>query len=257
MHKYAMVVTYDGSNYGGWQIQPNSVSIQSLIERALFTILRNYISVIGSSRTDAGVHALGQVAHFETEEEVSPYKLIHGLNGILPRDIRILRIYPVEEDFHSRYNAKKKIYHYHLHLDPVLDPFTRLYKWDVPHGVNLALLKEAIPPLIGTKDFTAFSNQSRTGAAAKNAVRTLDRIDVVEEPGGVRLEFEGNGFLYKMVRNITGTLLDVSRQHIAPSEIASILTSKDRRNAGKSAPPQGLFLVKVQYEESSVSKEEK
>lgn len=256
MAKYALSIAYDGTQYGGWQIQPNSVSIQSLIEKALFTILKIFIPIVGSSRTDAGVHAKGQIAHFETDIPFSIYKLQHSLNGILPKDIRILSLYSVEDTFHARYSATGKIYYYHLHLNPVLDPFTRLYSWQVPYPIDLGLIEKALPLFIGSKDFTAFANESHQGAAGKNGVRMLKRISLVPEAKGIRLEFEGSGFLYKMVRNITGTLIDIGRGRTSLEEVEKIFLSKDRKKAGPSAPPHGLFLIQVHYDNKNSSKEE-
>ncbi len=250
-----MLIAYDGSNYGGWQVQSNTLSIQALIENALSVAIKEPISIIGSSRTDAGVHALGQVAHFIAKENLNTYKIQHSLNGILPKEIRILELSAAPDNFHARYSATGKTYHYHLHLNSVLDPFTRLYSWHIPHKIDLSSLIEATPLFVGTKDFTAFANEAHKGAASKNGVRTLKRIDVVEELYGVRLEFEGTGFLYKMVRNITGTLLDISMKKIKKEEVESIFTSKDRKMAGKAAPAQGLFLIKIDYDNNS-SKEE-
>lgn len=251
-----MTITYDGTNYGGWQIQPNSVSIQSLIEKNIAIALRSNTTVIGSGRTDAGVHALGQVAHFVTDEPVVLRKLSHSLNSLLPHDIRITDMSLASEDFHARYSASGKVYHYHLHLDRVLNPFTRLYSYHVLHKVSLSLLRESASHFLGTKDFTAFACEAHKGAAAKNGIRTLKRLDVIEEEGGVRLEFEADGFLYKMVRSLTGTLLDICAGHIDPTNIDAIFQSKDRQKAGKAAPPHGLFLAEVFYPESHSIKEE-
>lgn len=256
MPKYALVISYDGSNFGGWQIQPNAISIQSLIEKALSTALRELTPICGSSRTDAGVHALGQVAHFITKVPFSSRKLLHSLNGMLPKEIRILELYPVSDDFHARYSANGKIYYYHLHLDKVLDPFTRLYSWHIPYKIDITLLADAASLFIGTKDFTAFANESHKGAAAKNGIRTLCRIDIVKEPHGIRLEFEGTGFLYKMVRNITGTLIEVAAGRIKKKDIESIFSSKDRKKAPSTAPALGLFLMKVCYESKNSLKDE-
>jgi tRNA pseudouridine38-40 synthase len=247
-YKYQLTVAYDGTNYGGWQAQPNAVSIQSLIEQSLRTILRIPISVIGSGRTDAGVHALGQSAHFSTHSAIDTKKTLASLNHLLPAEIRILAIAPAPLDFHARYNAISKIYHYRLHLEKVPDPFKRHYAYHVPHSVDLDLLKEAASLLIGTHDFRSFANEANRGSAAKDAIRTLRRLDVIPEPGGVRLEFEGDGFLYKMVRNIVGTLLDVCSGKIAKDRIPVILAAKDRRVAGRTAPPHGLYLVEVNYQ---------
>lgn len=256
MPKYALFISYDGSNFGGWQIQPNAISIQSLIEKALSTALREFTPIYGSSRTDAGVHALGQVAHFTTEVPFSSRKLLHSLNGMLPKEIRILELCLVADDFHARYSANGKIYHYHLHLDKVLDPFTHLYSWHVPYKIDLSSLADAASLFIGTKDFTAFANESHQGAAAKNGIRTLRRIDIVKEPHGIRLEFEGTGFLYKMVRNITGTLIEVAAGRMKRQDIESIFSSKDRKKAPATAPALGLFLMKVCYESKNSLKEE-
>lgn len=250
MANFKMTISYDGTGYGGWQVQPNSTSIQSLIQDALSIVLREKADVTGSGRTDAGVHALGQVAHFQTEKPVKLKTLLHSLNSLLPHQVRILSIEEVSDLFHARYSASGKIYHYHLHLDRILNPFNRLYSLQVHHKVDVDFLKEATSSFIGTKDFSAFANENHTGSAAKNAVRTLQRIDVIPQSGGVRLEFEADGFLYKMVRNITGTLLDVCAGLIPLSKIDSIFESKDRRLAGKTALPHGLFLVKVMYPSS-------
>lgn len=245
--KYKLTIAYDGTEYSGWQIQPNGLSIQTLIENALSTILRTPTKVVGSGRTDAGVHAWGQTAHFITSSPFDSQKLLLSLNGLLPLDIRILEIVEVPSTFHARYSATSKIYHYRLHLDPIPDPFKRRYAYHVPHPVSLFLLKSAASLFIGTHDFTSFANEARRGSAAKDPIRSLYRLDLIEEAGGVRLEFEGDGFLYKMVRNITGTLLDVCAGKISLEQIPAILAAKDRKKAGRAAPPHGLSLMEVHY----------
>lgn len=245
--KYKITLAYEGTNYGGWQVQPNAVSIQGLIEQSLATILRKPVPIFGSGRTDAGVHAIGQVAHFAFDAPIDILKTLASLNGLLPPDIRILSIEETALDFHARYSAAGKIYHYRLHLDPISDPFKHRYAYQVPHPVDLALLKEAAAHFIGTRDFTSFANEPGRGSAAHDAVRTLQRLDLIEEVGGARLEFQGDGFLYKMVRNIVGTLLDVCAGKISKEQIPAILAAKDRRLAGRSAPPEGLYLVRVLY----------
>jgi tRNA pseudouridine38-40 synthase len=246
-NKYKMTIAYDGTNYGGWQVQPNAVSIQALIEQALRVILRMPTSIIGSGRTDAGVHALGQTAHFMANRPIDISKTIASLNGLLPDDIRILEIVEVPQNFHARYSAISKTYHYRLHLDRIPDPFKIRYAYHVLHPVDLSLLKNSASSLLGTHDFTSFANEASRGTAAKNAVRTIQRLDVIQEPGGVRLEFEGEGFLYKMVRNMVGTLLDICAGKIDKDQISSILSAKDRRLAGRSVPPHGLYLIEVKY----------
>lgn len=244
--KYKLLIAYDGTSYGGWQIQPNAPSIQALVEDALEIALRKKTPIVASGRTDAGVHARGQVAHFRADTADLPL-LFRSLNGILPKEIRILHLEEVPYTFHARYSALSKEYHYHVHLDWALDPFKRLYAYHHPYPLDLDLLQQAIPFFIGTHDFTSFANEASKGSAAKNPIRTITRLQFIQEPGGFRLEFEGNGFLYKMVRNITGTLLDVGRKKIAPTDIPLLFEKKDRRQLSCAAPPQGLFLMKVNY----------
>ncbi len=253
IQKYKILISYDGTRYAGWQVQVNAVAIQPLIQKAIETILRHPISLTGSGRTDAGVHALGQVAHFETEVpfEMSPFLL--SVNALIPVEIRVHKVEKVKSDFHARYSAMAKIYHYHLHLDPILDPFNRLYRHHVRGPCDLDLLSKSKEFFIGTHDFTSFANQPHRGSASHDAVRTITRIDIVPQEGGIRLEFEANGFLYKMVRNITGTLLDIAAKRIDVSSLESIFQAKDRKASGSSAPPQGLFLMEVKYPQETQS----
>ncbi len=241
--RFKLTTAYDGTNYSGWQVQENAPSIQPLIQKALETTLRHPLDLTGSSRTDAGVHALGQIAHFDTDTPFEVKRLILSLNALLPPDIRIFQIEPVAPDFHARYSARSKIYHYHLHLDPVADPFTKLYRHQVFGPFDLPKLKRAALQFVGTHDFTSFANTKE--GPEKDSVRTLYRLDIVEQKGGLRLEFEGDGFLYKMVRNITGTLLDVAAGRLDEAKISSIFAARDRRKGGPAAPPQGLFLMEV------------
>ncbi|MBS0629661.1 MAG: tRNA pseudouridine(38-40) synthase TruA [Verrucomicrobia bacterium] len=245
--RYKLLIAYDGTRYCGWQVQPNGTSIQTLVEKAISTALHHPIKVIGSGRTDAGVHALEQVAHFSFEGIVDLEKLHYSLNGLLPPDIRIMGLSIVSEDFHARYSAKGKIYHYYLHTSRVQNPFKRLYTTHILYPIDRDLLKRAAALFIGEHDFTAFSNEAHRGSASRDAVRTITRIDVIEDGNEIRLEFEADGFLYKMVRNIMGTILDVSRGKIDISQIPLIFEAKDRRKGGTCAPPQGLFLIKVIY----------
>jgi len=244
---YKLTIAYDGTSYSGWQVQPNGQAIQPLIQRALATVLRSSIDLTGSSRTDAGVHALGQTAHFDVQDRIDPSRLRVSLNALLPPDIRVLQIDLVDSDFHARYNSTSKIYHYHLHLHPVVDPFVRLYRHHVFGICDLILMEKAIPHLIGTRDFLSFANEPGRGSASRSSVRTLLRLDIIEQKGGVRFEFEGDGFLYKMVRNITGVLLDVGAGKLAPDDLPEIFAAKDRRSASAAAPPKGLFLMEVRY----------
>lgn len=245
--RYKLTIAYDGTAYSGWQVQPNGTAIQPFVQKALEVILRSPIDLTGSGRTDAGVHARGQTAHFDAPLEIDPSRLRVSLNALLPSDIRILQVDLTAPDFHARYSATSKIYHYHLHLDPVIDPFVRLYRHHIFGPCDLGKMRDAIPHFLGTRDFRSFANEPNRGSASRDSIRTLFRLDLVEQKGGVRLEFEGNGFLYKMVRNITGCLLDVGAGKLSPQDILPIFEAKDRRSASFSAPPQGLFLMEVRY----------
>lgn len=248
MYAYKLKIAYEGTAYSGWQVQPNAISIQETIVDVLKQILRvPHVTLIGAGRTDAGVHALEQVAHFRYEQPLDTYRLLLSINGLLPKDIRIKTFEQVPLDFHAQHSAKNKEYHYYLHLDRVMDPFRRAFCWHVSPRVNVDLLIEASQYFVGKHDFTTFANQAYAGSASRNAVRTIHRLDVCPIEGGLRLEFEGDGFLYKMVRNIVGTIIDVAAGKQKIEQIPIMMAAKDRRLAGRAAPPQGLFLVRVDY----------
>jgi tRNA pseudouridine38-40 synthase len=242
-----LTIAYDGTNYSGWQVQPNAVSIQSLVQKAIETLLRYPIGLTGAGRTDAGVHADGQTAHFDTDTTITTFRLRYSINAQLPADIRILEALEVPTDFHARYSAEGKIYHYHLQLDKECNPVTRLYRVPVFGPFDKEAFEQAARYFLGTHDFASFANESHKGAAARGSIRTLRRLDIIEQAGGLRLEFEGNGFLYKMVRNIVGTLLETAKGKRDPKEILQLFEEKNRKKAGATAPPQGLFLMKVLY----------
>ena len=244
---YKITIFYDGTNYCGWQIQPNGMTIQEMLQDKLSIILREPIEAIGASRTDSGVHAIGQVAHFNYSQEIDLYRFLASINGVLPQDIRVKDVEQVPLDFHARYSAVNKVYHYHINLGPIQDPFKRLYSWYFPERIDFDLLQEAAAQFVGTHDFTSFANEPGTGSQATNPVRTLKRLTIVREPYGIRLEFEGESFLYKMVRNLAGTLMEVAKGKRLTTEIPEILAAKDRRKAGRAAPPHGLFLIRVEY----------
>jgi tRNA pseudouridine38-40 synthase len=250
MYGYKLTLAYDGTSYSGWQIQPNAPSIQQHLQQVLQPLLhQKELAVIGSGRTDAGVHAKGQVAHFHFDEILDCNQLLYSMNGMLPQTIRIKTIEQVSPHFHARYSAIGKEYHYYLHLDRIMDPFRRLYCWHVRSQFDIDQLYMAANCFIGTHDFTSFANEAHAGSAARNPVRTLQRLTVKSIEGGVCLEFEGNGFLYKMVRNIVGTLVDVALHKISVEAITHIFAAKDRRQASRAAPAQGLFLMHVKYPE--------
>lgn len=239
-----ILIAYDGTDYAGWQRQKNQITIQECIETALKKILQETVSIIGAGRTDRGVHAEGQVAHFLTPSKMPLPILKKGLNALLPPDIRILSIEPTDSSFHARFSAKAKIYQYRICTLPTQPPFQRRFVYHFPHPLDLNLIKEASYSFLGTKNFKAFAN---TLPPNRNPIKTLSMIQFVEEPYGFSLTFKGDGFLYKMVRNIVGTLLDVGQGKISPKEMPLILESEDRRNAGKTAPPHGLTLITIDY----------
>lgn len=247
MSCFRLRLAYDGTDYCGWQVQPNGVSIQELVQHALKVLIREDVVVVGSGRTDAGVHALEQVAHFHTHKPFDQRKVLESLNGILPRAIRVLSLDRVDETFHARYSAIGKEYHYHLSLERYQNPFDRLYSWHIRRKIDCALLQDAAHCFVGTHDFRAFANEPHLGCASHDSVRTIRKLDCVTQQHGVRLEFEGNGFLYKMVRNITGTLVEIASGKRSMSDISQLLRCRDRRESGCAAPPHGLFLVNVTY----------
>lgn len=249
---YKLTISYDGTNYHGWQVQPNGISIQELLQQALSIICRHPIQLIGSGRTDAGVHALGQIAHFKTDNTIDLFRLVKSLNALLPQDIRVLKVESVPLDFHARYSAIAKVYHYHIFLDKVMDPFRRHYCWHLFSLLNKEELKEAASFFVGTHDFSSFANEAHRGVAAHDSIRTLKRCDVVEEAGGLRLELEADGFLYKMVRNIVGTLSEIGAGKRSKDTIKKLFEEKNRTFAGICAPPQGLFLIRVDYPDPTV-----
>ncbi|HRD54911.1 MAG TPA: tRNA pseudouridine(38-40) synthase TruA [Parachlamydiaceae bacterium] len=244
---YKMTIAYEGTNYAGWQVQPNGLSIQEVIETKLQLILKEKVKIRGSGRTDAKVHAKNQVAHFHFSSKIDLKKVIHSLNALLPADIQVKSIEEADENFHAQYSAVKKIYHYHIQTDPFKNPFKWRYSWHMRQKLDLNALAQAAKLFLGTHDFTSFANEADSGSAAHDATRTLMRLDLIEEEGGFRLEFEGDGFLYKMVRNLTGFLIEVARGKRKAAEIPIILAAKDRKKAGPAAPPEGLFLVSVHY----------
>ena len=245
MQKYRMTLSYDGTDFGGWQMQPNVATIQEALMRAFEKILKKKISIIGSGRTDAGVHAFGQVAHFSLKEPIKKsLNLRSALNGCLPPSIRVKEISPTAASFHARFSSKKKHYHYYLHTHPVHSPFRQLYSTHLRPPFDIRRLKEATPLFCGTHDFTSFAN---VDPSSLNPIKTLFDIRIIQELESIRLEFEGSGFLYKMVRNIVGTLLEIGNGKRSYRSISELFAKKDRRYAPAPAPAKGLFLAKVDY----------
>lgn len=246
-YNYKLIIAYDGTDFCGWQIQPHATSIQSTIEQALFVCLKQEIRLIGAGRTDAGVHAKGQVAHFKFYEPLDLQRLKRSLNGLLCSSIRIIEIQEAPPTFHAQKSAISKEYHYQIALEETVLPFDKPYVWHMRHTLNRTLLTEAASLFLGKHNFSAFANAQDKGAASKNPYRTIFRLDRIDTDYGIRLEFEGNGFLYKMVRNITGMLVSVATGKRPLHDISMLLQGAPRSLADKAAPPHGLFLIRVSY----------
>jgi tRNA pseudouridine38-40 synthase len=240
-----MILAYDGSRYQGWQSQKTGETIQQRVEERLRMILQEPISVIASGRTDAGVHALGQVCHFRTGSRLAVDVIRKGLNALLPEDIFVREISQVDADFHARYRAKGKVYEYRILNRDDRDPFQRHHAWHVRAPLDVAKMSECLSTLRGTHDFSSFRS---SGSGNINPVRTICRAEIGRGEGGIlRVVLEADGFLRHMVRNIVGTLVEVGLGRIDPSGFQAILGARDRRRASSKAPPQGLFLVEVRY----------
>lgn len=247
MRNIKLTVAYDGTNYHGFQKQYNTglLTIQEVLENALSGLAKSEIKVIGAARTDAGVHARGQVINFDASSWSIPADRVNlALNGVLPRDIAILNSKQVDLDFHARYSALSKTYFYILYNDNKPSPFWRLYSYFIPRSLDIPAMKSAALMLEGENDFAAFQ---ASGSTVKSTVRTLFKTDVRKKGKFVYLSFRGNGFLYNMVRIMVGTLLEIGLGKRLPEEIKQILTSRNREMAGFTAPACGLYLKLVEY----------
>jgi tRNA pseudouridine38-40 synthase len=243
-----LTLQYDGTDYVGWQRQAVGVSIQGLLEDALKPIEGAAVTVHGAGRTDAGVHAVGQVASVRLTATLDTATLARALNAVLPLDVRVARVDEVADDFHARFSATGKIYQYRIVNGPFAAPFVRRYVWHVIPKIDLAAVRDASAVLVGTHDFAAFQG---TGTSVPSTERSVRRIDWTHQPDGFTvMEIEGDGFLRHMVRNIAGTLVEIGLGRWPASEMEHILDSRDRARAGTTAPPQGLFLMEVLYAEA-------
>lgn len=239
-----LTLEYDGTNYGGWQRQKNTIAIQQVLEAAINNITKEKIEVVGCSRTDAGVHARGYVANFYTASLLRDDRFIGAINSQLPEDIVVLNAEEVDEAFHSRYNSIGKTYSYTILNRMQPSAIQRNYAYYYRYKLDINAMKIGAQYLIGKHDFSAFKN---TGSSVKTSVRTITELDIYKENDIIKIYASADGFLYNMVRIIVGTLRDVGIGKINPEEVKSILISKERVKAGKSVPPQGLCLEKVYY----------
>jgi len=242
---FKLTIEYDGSAYHGWQRQAVHPTIQGKIETALKTMTGTQVTLTGSGRTDAGVHAYGQVANFICDTKLTPEIFQKGLNSILPKDIVITACTSVPEEFNARYDAQSKTYHYRILNRRLAAAIGRQYAWHIPQKLDFDAMRRAYPHIIGTHDFKAFEG---TGSPRAHTERCVIHADLVEKNDGhLVFEIEGNGFLRFMVRNIVGTLVDVGIGKITSDDFKRILQSKDRTLAGITAPAHGLFLMQVKY----------
>ena len=240
MQRYKCIVAYDGTGFAGYQVQPGKRTIQLEIEQALSKIHKGEtIRIAASGRTDAGVHARGQVIHFDSALRIPPERWKKALNAMLPGDIAIVDVSPVDVDFHARFKSIRKEYRYRISLSEERDPFLRHYAYHYPYSLNIDAMKKAAQYLVGTHDFTSFCS-AKTEVVDK--VRTVEEIIFNTKDDELVIQFIGNGFLYNMVRIMTGTLLEVGSGRLNPAEMERILAARDRVQAGKTAPGHGLYL---------------
>ena len=246
MRNIKLTIEYDGKDFNGWQKQPNKLNIQGTIEQAIERITGEKVDLNASGRTDAGVHAYGQVANFKTNSNIPIEKIPIAINSNIKKSIVIKSAEEVEERFHSRLNCKRKTYRYVINNSKYGTAIYRNLETHISQKLNVEKMKQAVKYFEGEHDFKAFK---ASGTSSKSSVRTIYRAEVIDAGNErIYIELTGNGFLYNMVRIIAGTLVEVGLGKIEPNEIKTIIESKKRENAGKTLPPQGLYLVKVEYE---------
>lgn len=245
MNNYKLTIQYDGGRYRGWQRLGNSENtIQAKIESVLSKLVGKNIEIIGSSRTDAGVHALAQVANFKISEDLTEIEIGDYLNRYLPRDISIREVSPVPVNFHARYNAKEKTYLYKIWNEKYTNPFMRKYSMHVEKQLNIARMKEACTYFVGRHDFTAFSNAK---SKKKSMEREIYFIGIERDTGFIHIRIRGNGFLHNMVRKIVGTLIEVGLGKMDTEAIPRIIISKERNQVGYVADACGLYLERINF----------
>jgi len=243
-NNYKIIVHYDGSNYCGWQEQPpGTPTVQGELVRVLKIIAKKRVVVTGSSRTDAGVHSTGLTANFHLKIKIEPQSLQKALNSLLPRDIRINECTQADPSFNARFHAKGKIYEYRIFFGQICPPFLHRYVAHIPYPLDQKKMKKALKYFEGENDFSSFTSDE----PQKKRTREISKLKMKKKGEVIILTVEGRSFLRYMVRNIVGTLIDVGRKKIEPKDIPGIFAAKDRRKAGRTAPPQGLSLVKVKY----------
>lgn len=245
MRNIKVLLQYDGTNYHGFQRQISDLpTIQQAVEDVLSELTKHRVTITGAGRTDAGVHAMGQVFNFKTECSIPVERLPLAMNRLLPSDIVVLSAEEADLNFHAQFNAKKKTYRYHIYNSRIPSAFDRLYSYHVPQKLDIDKMMEAASHIVGEHDFSAFR---AAGSKAKTSVRSIFRLNIENTQPHVFITVEGNGFLYNMVRIITGTLLYVGKGKLAPEDVQKFLEEGRRENAGPTVPPQGLCLMRVEY----------
>ncbi len=247
MKKYKLILSYDGTDYGGWQIQPHIPTIQETVQRAVTAVTGEQSAVVAAGRTDAGVHALGQVAHCALHHPYEPNDLLQKLNCELGGSIRVRAVDEVPLSFHARYSAGRKFYRYTLNTAAIEAPLTRRYATHLRYPIDFKLLQQALALFVGTKDFTAFANENQRGSAARDPVKTVYAIRCLDKETRFEVMFEGSGFLYKMVRNLMATALKVAQGTLPLGAIDALFVAKNRALVPAPAPARGLCLVAVHY----------
>jgi len=244
MSKIKLTVEYDGTDFVGWQVQPNGVSVQQVLEQALARLVKEEVRVHSSGRTDAGVHALGMVCHFTTEKDLPLSAWREGMNSLLPSAVAVRTAELVDEGFHARFSARGKHYRYTIWRDPIRSPLQRRTSWQVRQALDLDLMRSAAACLVGRHDFAAFRT---SGCAAETTVRELTSVQLVESGAILYFDICGSGFLKNMVRMLVGTLVEIGRGKRPPTDIQALLTSPKTLAPAFTAPAQGLCLMEVWY----------
>ena len=245
MRSLKLTIEYDGTGLSGWQRQKNGPTVQQHLEEALATLVGEPVAIVGASRTDAGVHARGQSAHFRSPTTIPAHGLRRGMNSKLPAGIAVVALAEVGAEFHARHSARGKHYRYQLLTRADRSPLARLTSWHRPHALDLASMRSAAAAMIGEHDFSAFR---ASGCGARTTTRRVTEISISEREQLVTIDVRGNAFLRNMVRIMVGTLVAVGEGRSEPGEISDIIASADRTRAGQTAPPQGLTLMSVAYE---------
>ncbi|MFQ5932430.1 MAG: tRNA pseudouridine(38-40) synthase TruA [Nitrospiraceae bacterium] len=244
MPTFKLTIEYDGTAYAGWQRQPDHLTIQAVIEDTVRTVTQTEIPAIGAGRTDAGVHALGQVVSFKTEKSLSAGEWMRALNGLLPADISVRSAEQVADDFHARYSAREKLYEYRILNRKERSALDRNRAWHVPKRLDVDVMRQGAKLLVGRHDFSSFQGSPTD---TENPICELQRLEIIEDQPLIRIEVQADRFLRQMVRSIVGTLVEVGQGKRPAQSVKDILEAKDRRAAGATAPPHGLYLVRVIY----------